>query len=130
LKQDDRPFLEKLVAFVTQRAGSSPQVMISSRDAQTMLYLHRRLPHVQLLLTLANPGAVAKLRGDPALQRAIGGVSAFEGLVDANLVQWAHGLNLKVVAWTVTDGIQLNELVRLGVDGITTPNLAILRALS
>ena len=33
-------------------------------------------------------------------------------------------------AWTVNDGERLNQLVRLGVDGITTANLAILRALS
>jgi hypothetical protein len=32
-------------------------------------------------------------------------------------------------AWTVSDGQRLNELVRLGADGITTANLAILRAL-
>jgi glycerophosphoryl diester phosphodiesterase len=34
-----------------------------------------------------------------------------------------------ILAWTVNDGQRLSQLVRLGVDGITTANLAILRAL-
>jgi glycerophosphoryl diester phosphodiesterase len=69
------------------------------------------------------------LRSDPALQQAIGGVSVFHGLMDANLVTWVHDHTLLILAWTVNDSQRLNQLVRLGVDGITTANLAILRAL-
>jgi glycerophosphoryl diester phosphodiesterase len=42
---------------------------------------------------------------------------------------WAHRHKLLILAWTVNDSQRLNELVRLGVDGITTANLAILQAL-
>jgi glycerophosphoryl diester phosphodiesterase len=49
--------------------------------------------------------------------------------VDANLVTWVHQHKLLILAWTVNDSQRLNQLVRLGVDGITTANLAILRAL-
>jgi hypothetical protein len=35
-----------------------------------------------------------------------------------------------LLAWTVNDSERFNQLVRLGVDGITTGNLAILQALS
>jgi len=41
----------------------------------------------------------------------------------------AHRHKLLILAWTVNDSQRLNELVRLGVDGITTANLAILQAL-
>ena len=34
-----------------------------------------------------------------------------------------------ILAWTVNDSQRFNQLVRLGVDGITTAFLAILRAL-
>jgi hypothetical protein len=50
-------------------------------------------------------------------------------LVDANLVTWVHAHKLVILAWTVNDSGTFNQLVRLGVDGITTDNLAILRAL-
>jgi glycerophosphoryl diester phosphodiesterase len=129
LKQTDRGFLDDLIAFVAPRARSR-EVMISSSDQDALLYLHSRLPDVTLLFTLAGPDAVHQLQSSPALQQAIGGVSAFQGLVDANLVTWVHQRKLRILAWTVNDSERLNQLVRLGVDGITTANLAILRTLS
>jgi glycerophosphoryl diester phosphodiesterase len=128
LKQADRGFLDDLVAFLAPRAGSR-RVMISSRDQGALLYLHSRLPEVTLLFTVAGPDAVHQLRSYPALQKAIGGVSVFQGLVDANLVTWIHQHKLLILAWTVNDSERFNQLVRLGVGGITTANLAILRAL-
>jgi glycerophosphoryl diester phosphodiesterase len=128
LMQADRGFLDDLVAFLGPRAGSR-RVMISSRDQSALLYLHSRLPKVTLLFSVAGPDAVHQLQSDSALQNAIGGVSVFQGLVDMNLVDWVHQHKLLILAWTVNDSESFNQLVRLGVDGITTANLAILRAL-
>src|SRR5215813_6599809 len=129
LKQTDRGFLNDLVAFLAQRARSR-RVMISSGDRGALLYLHGRLPDVTLLFSVAGPDAVHQLQSDPALQEDIGGVSVFKGLVDADLITWVHRHKLLILAWTVNDSQRLNQLVRLGVDGITTANLAFLRALS
>lgn len=128
LKQSDRAFLNDLVTFVAPRA-SSRRVMISSDNQEALLYLHTRLPDVTLLFSVNGPDALHQLQSDPTLQQAIGGASVFQGLVNANLVTWAHRRKLLVLAWTVNDSQRLNELVRLGVDGITTANLAILGAL-
>ena len=128
LKQTDRGFLDDLVAFLARRARSR-RVMISSGDQGALLYLHSRLPDVTLLFSVAGPDAVHQLQSDPALQKAIGGVSVFQALADANLVTWVHQHKLLILAWTVNDSQRLNQLVRLGVDGITTANLAILRTL-
>ena len=128
LQQTGRGLLDDLVAFLEPRAGSR-RVMISSRDPGALLYLHRRLPDVTLLYSVSGPGAVHQLQSDRALQEAIGGVSVFQGLVDASLVTWVHERKLLLLAWTVNDSQRLNQLVRLHVDGITTANLAILRAL-
>jgi glycerophosphoryl diester phosphodiesterase len=128
LKQTDRGFLDDLVAFVAPRARSR-QMMISSRDPSALLYLHSQLPDVAMLFSVAGPDAVHQLKSNSALQRAIGGVSVFQGLVDANLVAWVHEHRLVILVWTVNDSERFNQLVRLGADGITTGNLAILRAL-
>jgi len=128
LKQADRGFLDDLVAFLAPRA-KSPRVMISSRDEGTLLYLRSRLPDVTLLFSVAGPDAVHQLMSDPMLQKSIGGASVFQGLVDANLVAWMHEHKLPILAWTVNESQRFNQLVRLGVDGLTTANLAILRTL-
>ena len=127
LMQADRGFLDALVAFLAPR-DKARRVMISSRDRGALLYLHSRLPGVTMLFSVAGPDAVHQLQSDLALQKAIGGVSVFQGLVDANLVVWVHQHKLLILAWTVNDGQRASQLVQLGVDGITTANLAILRA--
>jgi glycerophosphoryl diester phosphodiesterase len=53
-----------------------------------------------------------------------------QGLVTPAFVDWAHRQHLLVVAWTVNDGRRLGQLLALGVDGITTQNLAVLDALA
>jgi hypothetical protein len=128
LMQTDRNFLDELVTFLTARSRSR-RVMISSRDPGALLYLHRRLPDLTLLFSVAFPDAVRQLQSDHALQDAIGGASVFQGLVDANMVAWLHEHKRIILAWTVNESQRLNQLVRLGADGITTGNLAILRAL-
>ncbi len=129
LQQNDRPLLDDVVAFVAPRSASR-RVMISTRDAAALLYLRPRLPDVTLLFSAAFPDAVERLRSDAALIGAIGGVSAFQGLVDPTLVTWAHQHGLLVLAWTVNDGERLQAIVGMGVDGVTTANLAVLRALA
>jgi glycerophosphoryl diester phosphodiesterase len=104
--------------------------MISSRDSNALLYLHSRLPGVTMVFSVAKPDAVHQLKSDSVLRSAIGGVSVFQGLADANLVTWVQQRRLVFLAWTVNDSQRFNQLVRLGVDGITTGNLAILQALS
>ena len=128
LKQQDAPFLEQVVSFLRSHAGDR-RVLVSTPDRASLLLLHERLPEVTLLASVSDPPALERLRADPTLLSAVGGLSAYQGLVTADLVTWAHARGLVVLAWTVDGGSRLGELVRLGVDGITTANLAVLRAL-
>lgn len=129
LQQNDRGLLEELVGFLDERPDHP--VMVSTREAAAIEYLRPRLPStVRLVYSVPFPDAAAKIRSDAALANDVGGISVFAGLVDADLVRWAHERHLIVLAWTVNDGEQLAYLLRLGVDGITTANLAILQALS
>jgi len=128
LKQSDPAFLDQVVEFLSPRAGSR-SVMVSSPDRATLLLLHDRFPSVQLLYSADNFAAVERLQSDPDLVAAVRGTSAYHGVVDATLLRWAHAHDLKVIAWTVNDGQRLAQLTRLGVDGITTANLAVLRSL-
>jgi hypothetical protein len=129
LQETDRGLLDSLVEFLDERPDRP--VMVSTRDADAIEYLHPRLrAAVTLLFSVPFPPAVSRIRSDGALTDAVGGISVFQGLVDTDLLRWAHDRNLLVLAWTVNDGNRLDQLLRLGVDGITTGNLAILQALS
>jgi len=129
LKATDRTSLDSLVLFLRPRLAHH-EVMVSSGDAASIAYLHPRLPSAVLLFSAGWPDELAAVRANPELVADIGGVSVFHGLVDPALVDWMHQRRLLVLVWTVNDGQRLNEVVRDGVDGVTTANLAILRALS
>jgi glycerophosphoryl diester phosphodiesterase len=128
LKQDDAKYVDAVADFLEPRA-SSRQVMVASRDAQSLMMLHERVPGATMVFSMGFPDAVDHLRSDAALRSAIGAVSVFQGLVTADLVTWLHEQHLLVLAWTVNDVHRLNALIRDGVDGVTTANLAILHAL-
>ena len=46
-------------------------------------------------------------------------------LVISDLIKDCHDLNMKIIPWTVNDKKKINELKKMGVDGIITdyPNL-------
>lgn len=128
LQQNDRALLDSLIGFL--RDVRRP-VMVSTRDAAAIKYLRPRLPaDVTLLFSVPFPDAVRTIQSDRVLLRDVGGLSVFHGLVDTDLVRWAHQHHLLVLAWTVNDGTDLDRLLRDGVDGVTTANLAVLQALS
>jgi len=128
LKQHDARFLEEVADFLRPRAASR-QVMVASRDAKSLVFLHQRVPQARMVFTMAFPEAVDRFRSDAALRSAVGGVSIFQGLVQRGLVSWLHRQGLQVLAWAVDDVARLDDLVRAGVDGVTTGNLAVLEAL-
>ena len=129
LKRDDDAFLDDLVTFLAPRQGRR-EVMVATRDRDAIVRLHRDLPEITLLFSIGFPEGVQQLRSDAELQTAIGGVTVFQGLLEANLVGWLHERDLLVLAWPVNDVQRLNDLVRQRVDGVTTANLAILEVLA
>jgi hypothetical protein len=130
LQENDQRLLDSLVAFLRHTPLDRP-VLVSTRDAAAIRYLRPRVPRaVTLLFSVPFPDAVSRLETDTRLREALGGITVFEGLVDAELVAWAHERRLRVLAWTVDDERRLKQLLSLRVDGITTNNLAVIGALS
>jgi glycerophosphoryl diester phosphodiesterase len=131
-----------------RRAGMTQRVQILSFDWRTLQVVQRLAPEIPTVYLSAQQNwldniAVGKPEGSawtagfqhrehgsiPKMIKAAGGHiwSVFHGDVDADKVNEAQALGLKVLVWTVNDPALMNRMIGLGIDGLITdrPDLAI-----
>ena len=125
LKEYSSRFLNLLVSFLSDRGGGEG-VIISSKSPGAIATLHHTLPDATLMYSVGDQGALASLQSSDALVDEIDGVSIRASLLDDDTIAWLKDHDLLVYAWTVNDFTLAEQLVDLGVDGITTENLALL----
>jgi hypothetical protein len=128
LKEDSPEYVDLVVDFITSRPEGR-DIVVASRSADVLATIRERAPRAILLLSVPDEATFEKLQGDERLQRTIDGITVRESIVDYDMVSWLNERGLGTFAWTVNDLERVNELIRLGVDGITTDNLAILSLL-
>ena len=117
-------FVELLMAVIKEK-GVEDYVTIQSFDFRTLQYLHEKYPSMKTSMLIEDYDK----RGLNEQVKALGFTPtiyspAFE-LVDEKLVKQCHQLSIKVIPWTVNDKQKIEELKKIGVDGIITdyPNL-------
>jgi glycerophosphoryl diester phosphodiesterase len=126
-----------------RRAGMAGRCRIRSFDWRVLIAVRALMPELRLV-ALATAGTASRDSGWTAgvrlgrapwarsLARAAADLGAGEiapehSLVDAALVTAADRCGLRVVPWTVNDPARAQELVELGVDGLTTDRPDLLR---
>lgn len=116
-------FVELLMAVIKEKQIED-QVIIQSFDIRTLQYLHQEYPSIKTSLLNEKP-----LRGLEEQLKALGFTPTIYSpayqLVTADLIKKCHDQNIKVIPWTVNDKAKIEELKKMGVDGIITdyPNL-------
>lgn len=127
LKQTSPAFINRVADFLIER--NDQQVIVTSRSPDALRILAERAPHAFRLLSISSSAGLQRLQDDPDLQGMIDGVTIHHSLVDADSAGWLQERRLTILVWTVNDLLLLNHLVSLGVDAVTTDNLAILELL-
>lgn len=125
LKEDSPSYLELVAQFIEARPLTR-DIIVASRSPEVLATLRERVPDAVLLLSVSSPDKFATLQTDETLQQTIDGVTMRESLINVEEATWLYEHELLTFAWTVNDIGRANELIRLGVDGITTDNLALL----
>jgi hypothetical protein len=128
LKDPSTAYEDALVAFLEERPHD--RVVLSSRSIESLIRLGQRLPNAHLYLSVPNRAFFDGLEAtQPQLMDMLDGVSMQHSQINADIMAILKSRDQRIIAWTVNDLTRVNELVRLGVDGITSDNLAILELL-
>jgi hypothetical protein len=123
LKSTSQPALEALVRFIEARS-SDQQIIFVSSNPDALAYLDSALPDTIELLSLASGIDVDGLLEHDGRLDGIDGISIPSWALTAGRIQALKERGYLIDAWTVNDIERLVELSALGVDIITTDNLA------
>lgn len=128
LKESSAAFHELLLDFLANRRGQR-RVIVVSGNPDVLRLIAEREPAVLRVFGAGDGDRLRLIDEDPAFAAIVDGVSIRHTLIDEERAAWLEERELLTLAWTVNDLARVNELVRLGVDGITTDNLAIMKLL-
>ncbi len=110
-------FVELLMAVIRQKQIED-RVIIQSFDFRTLQYLHKKYPNVKTAMLIEDfderglNGQLQSLGFRPTIY------SPSYQLVTAELVQKCHEMGIKVIPWTVNTREKIEDLKKMGVDGI------------
>jgi len=106
------------LARIRRAVGPSVPTSMGSREVAT-LWAAARLRRRRVRLPARVPQGVVAAQV-PARQGRL-------RVVDRRFLDLAHALGLQVHVWTIDDPVEMNELLDLGVDGIMTDRIEVLR---
>lgn len=112
-------FVELLMAVIKEK-NMEPYVIIQSFDFRTLIYLHKKYPHIKtaMLVEATDKRSFRKQLDDLGFMPTIYS-PAFE-IVTKKLIEDSHEKNIRIVPWTVNNKAKITELKSWGVDGIIT----------
>jgi len=128
LKQSSAAFYDLVFAFLDAHRDGRPVIVVSSSPSALRAF-QARAPDVYRFINATDANRQRALQRDPELLALIDGVSVRHDVLDADIAAWFDEQGVVTMAWTVNDLKRVNELVKLGVDAITTDNLAIMELL-
>lgn len=127
-----RPLIDAI-----RHTGALERVLVASFSDRRLAYVRRALG--PRLATSLGPAGVARLRlaalGRRGMLGLTPGVPAAQvpvrlgpvRVVDRTFVTYAHRIGMQVHVWTIDDPDEINRLLDLGVDGIMTDRIEVLR---
>ncbi len=112
-------FVELLVAVIKEK-NIEDHVIIQSFDFRTLQYINQKYPHIKTAMLIEDDDK----RGLDEQLKALGFTptiySPHFSLVNTDLLKKCHDKNIKVIPWTVNDKQQIDDLKKMGVDGVIT----------
>ncbi|XEC92920.1 glycerophosphodiester phosphodiesterase [Paenibacillus tarimensis] len=114
------PDMEQKTAGIVTRYMENGNIVIQSFHHESMRTMHALLPEIPI-------GVLISEQHQPMTVERITELSSYATyfnynfeLLDERMVKAIHALNRKVMSWTIRENEQLEQTLKLGVDGIIT----------
>ena len=110
-------FVDMLMKIIIDK-GIEDRVTIQSFDFRTLKYLHQKYPSIKtsMLVEELDNRSFRKQLDDLGFTPTV--YSPAVGLITESLIKNCHDQNIKIIPWTVNDKARIEELKKMGVDGI------------
>ncbi len=125
LKQTDPAFVTLVVNYINSKPETRP-FFVASRDPMVLRQIGEWAPQAVLLMSIPDRKGLDDLLSNDSLLNVVDGVTIRQDQIDEETAPLMTNNDLMIFAWVVNDLGRVNELLELGVDGITSDNLAIL----
>ena len=124
----DGPGLAQPLCALIRHARMNQRVLIASMNEEAILAFRQACPEVATSMTRTEAQlffGIQLVSLDAAYSPPVGALQIPDRLggeivATAGLIAAAHRRNLKVHVWTINDPARMEELIRIGVDGIIT----------
>ena len=120
--------LAPILRQVLAGSGKSADVVASSQNWPLLREVKVACPQIDLYYSIDTPDQFDLFQSVMLHDPLPAGVSCRHTLLDRNTVRDFHDAGLAVAAWTVDDGDRARDLLRWGVDAITTNRVEEIRA--
>ncbi len=112
-------FVELLMAVIKEKSIED-LVIIQSFDLRTLKYLHEKYPNIKtaVLVEATDKRSVDDIVKELGFTPTI--YSPAYQLVNAAVIKKYHDQHIRIIPWTVNDKAKIEELKKMGVDGIIT----------
>jgi glycerophosphoryl diester phosphodiesterase len=108
-------YVDLLMGVINQK-NITARTIIQSFDFRTLQVMHKKYPAIKLAALIQNPLSVESNLKQLGFTPDI--YSPHFSLVTPQLIEECHKSKMKIIPWTVNDKAKINELQKMGVDGI------------
>ncbi|MGI8643098.1 MAG: glycerophosphodiester phosphodiesterase [Thermomicrobiales bacterium] len=129
LKESSPAFLERLFTFLSVHARDRLVILVSGNPA-TLEAFQRRMPEVIRLYGASPTGRLEAFMQDDELIALVDGLNLRHDRIDSAVGAWTTKRGLWLIAWPVNEFQRARDLIKCGVDIITTDNLAMMTAIN
>ncbi len=121
------PEIIPMLKNILQEHPHRSQIIFICFGWEVIIKLHEAFPDLPCFWLSSRKNDVMN-RWEDVIKAGLDGINLHYSIIDQNMVEQAHKDGLGILAWTVNDMEEVDRLIGIGIDGITTDRPGFIRS--